>query len=215
MKRPERRSACALIMCGWLVGASLLLCTPVRAEAPAAAAKPDASASPARSPLQPGRATSDKASRRTAPPTARPTPAPPTAKRGPAPPAPTAGAATSPSSRGRPKRTPVNVPSTPHVRAEFPEGLQADLDADPRMQAWLDQTFAVIDQCHARGGRGRGTLEGALTMHESARPELALGSLPPALAPVVACASEALLRTRMPLFTGREGTRYPVRLIFQ
>ena len=208
MTRRMRHSAGALSAWGWLAGAALALlpCAPTRAEGPAPAGS-EASKPPVRRTAPIERRMNRHAS---SPDASAPAP------RRPTPPA-AGGAPSAPSAaRGTPKRAPpVVVPSTPHLRAELPVGLQSDLDADPRMQGWLDQTFAIIDQCHASTGRARGTLEGALTMHESARPELSLSSMPPALAQLVACASGELLRTRMPLFTGREGTRYPVRLIFQ
>lgn len=107
------------------------------------------------------------------------------------------------------------MPRTAHVRAELPAGLQRDLDADPRMQAWLDRAFGVIDGCHGRDRTAKGVIEARLTMHENARPDATLGSVAPALGGVVACATGALLSTRMPLFTGSEGTRYTVRLHFE
>lgn len=109
----------------------------------------------------------------------------------------------------------VTVPRTAHVWAELPAGLQADLDADPRMQAWLDASIAVIDRCHAASRGAVGVIQGTLTMHENERPDLALTSMPAALGMVVACATGPLTKSRMPLFTGKEGRQYVVRLHFE
>jgi hypothetical protein len=109
----------------------------------------------------------------------------------------------------------VTIPRTAHVRAEVPAGLQRDLDADPRMQSWLNRVFAVIDDCHARDRSVRGTVEALLTMHENERPDADLRALPPALTALVACSTGALMRVKMPLFTGGEGTRYTVKIVFQ
>ena len=76
----------------------------------------------------------------------------------------------------------VVVPRTPHVWAEIPPGLQRDLDADPRMQPWLERVIAIADDCHARDRGRRGTLEARVTMHASARPEADLRGVPVALA---------------------------------
>lgn len=151
---------------------------------------------------KPARAAPTKAAQ---PAAAQPAPAPAGARaeRTPAPRA-------APSVAGR-----VRVPSTAHVRAEVPPGLQRDLDADPRMQSWLDRVFAVIDACHAKNRRATGTLEAAIVMHENARPDADIRALPPALSGVVACATGSLLRIKMPLFTGREGTRHIVRIRFE
>ena len=125
-------------------------------------------------------------------------------------------AAAPPSGASKPvKSSRVTVPQLPHVRAEVPDGLQRDLDADPRMQSWLDRVFAVIDGCHAQNRGATGTIEAQITMHENERPDADIRSLPPALSSVVACATGGLMRTKMPLFTGREGARYPVRIRFQ
>jgi hypothetical protein len=125
-----------------------------------------------------------------------------------------AAAASGSAPRATPAKKGVTVPQTAHVRAEFPPGLQRDLDADPRMQAWLERAFGVIDGCHARNRAATGVIEARLTMHESARPDATIASMAPALGSVVACATGALLSIKMPLFTGAEGTRYTVRLHF-
>jgi hypothetical protein len=109
----------------------------------------------------------------------------------------------------------VQVPSTPNVRVELPGGLQSELDADPRMQAWVNRVIAVADGCHARNRSVQGTLQALVTMHENDRPGAELQGMPGQLSGIVACATSALLSgDRMPLFTGREGTRYTVRMVF-
>ena len=109
----------------------------------------------------------------------------------------------------------VQVPSTPNVRVELPSGLQSDLDADPRMQAWVNRVIAVADACHAQNRSVTGTLQAQVTMHENDRPGAELQGVPGQLSGIVACATSALLSgNRMPLFTGREGTRYTVRMVF-
>lgn len=140
----------------------------------------------------------------TAPPPRIATPAPP----------PKAAPAPAPARAAKPKNR-VVVPQTQHIRTDITEALQADLDADPRMQAWLERAMAVIDGCHAKERMAVGTVQATLTMHESARPTFTLGSLSPRLGGVVACATSQLMRIKMPLFTGREGTRHTVRVSFQ
>lgn len=109
----------------------------------------------------------------------------------------------------------VVVPHTEHVHADISDALQADLDADPRMQAWLEKAMAVIDGCHAKSRDAVGTIQGTLTMHESARPTFVLGSISPQLGGVVGCSTAQLVRIKMPLFTGREGARHTVRVNFE
>jgi hypothetical protein len=112
----------------------------------------------------------------------------------------------------------VSVPSTAHVRIEVPSALQADLDRDPRMQPWINQVISVIDRCHgesARGGALAGTIEVQVTMHENERPDADIRQLPPQLSPIVACATGGLMRTKMPLFTGAEGARRTLRIVFK
>lgn len=116
-----------------------------------------------------------------------------------------------------PPKSRVRVPRTDHVYATFPRKLQALLDEDPRMQPWLDKVVAIVDRCYA-GARGDsdagGTIVLQLTMHENARPDVDIESLPPRLSSVVACATGDLMRSRSPLFTSREGERYKVELHF-
>ena len=115
--------------------------------------------------------------------------------------------------------TRVAVPNTEHVRVEVPAGLQAWLDKDTRMQPWLGKVMKVIDDCYAsvraRDASATGTITFRVTMHENARPDPEIESLPGALSSVVACATGQLMRTRMPLFTGTEGESYVVRVRFQ
>jgi hypothetical protein len=157
----------------------------------------------------------------------------PAARRDPLPPsAPTRPAATSSPTPAPPSQQPqiiattpkpalaskVNVPKTVHVAIDVPAGLQADLDRDPRMQPWVNQVVATIDRCYGSESKSNtqlaGTIEVLVTMHENERPDADIKQLPPALSPIVACATGGLMRTKMPLFTGKEGSRYAVRLRF-
>jgi hypothetical protein len=112
----------------------------------------------------------------------------------------------------------VSVPKTVHVQIDVPAGLQADLDHDPRMQPWVNQVVATIDRCYGSESKSNtklsGTIEVLVTMHENERPDADIKQLPPALSPIVACATGGLMRTKMPLFTGKESSRYSVRLRF-
>ncbi len=112
-------------------------------------------------------------------------------------------------------KTRVTVPRTDHVHVELPAGLQSDLDADPRMQPWVEKAITIMDNCHAKERSNTGTVEAALVMHENARPGAEARALPSSLRGVAACATMALMRTKVPLFTGREGTRYTVRIVFE
>jgi hypothetical protein len=130
-------------------------------------------------------------------------------------PAPMPAPQPAPSSRPPALTKEVVVPRTPHVRAELPSGLQADLDADPRMQSWVNRVIDIADTCHAKDRSARGTIAARVTMHENERPDVDLRNLPGALSSVVACATGSLMRTKMPLFTGREGSSYDVRIVFE
>ncbi len=112
--------------------------------------------------------------------------------------------------------TKVSVPKTVHVAIDVPSGLQSDLDRDPRMQPWVNQVVATIDRCYGGEAKSKaaGTIEVLVTMHENERPDADIKQLPPALSPIVACATGGLMRTKMPLFTGKEGSRYTVKLRF-
>jgi len=108
----------------------------------------------------------------------------------------------------------VIIPRTANVNVDVPAGLQADLDKDPRMQPWVNQAVSVIDKCHTQQAAPAGTIEVLLTMHESARPTADIKKLPGALSQLVACATGGLMSKKMPLFTGKEGTRYTVKINF-
>jgi hypothetical protein len=114
--------------------------------------------------------------------------------------------------------TKVVVPQTAYVRAEVPAGLQRLLDDDPRMQPWVNKVMEVAEQCHAKE-RGynplaKGAIAVNITMHQNERPDASLGSLPPGLSGIIACATGKLTGSRMPFFTGDEGAKYTVRIHF-
>jgi hypothetical protein len=108
----------------------------------------------------------------------------------------------------------VRIPESAHVQFELPAGLQADLDHDPRMQAWVNKAVSAIERCYAplRDAGVAGVIEVRLVMHENERPSAEPGKLPSALTPMVACVTGDLLRVKMPLFTGKEGTRYTLKI---
>ena len=114
---------------------------------------------------------------------------------------------------GQPAKRTV-VPTTAHVRAQFPSGLQKLLDADPRMQPWVTKVMGVAERCHQKTPSSTGVIKVRVTMHKNARPSAAIRSLPPALSGLLACASGSLMGARMPLFTGPEGAAYDVSLNF-
>jgi hypothetical protein len=99
-----------------------------------------------------------------------------------------------------------------------PDGLQQLLDGDTRMQPWVTKVMNVANQCYSKelasNPNAQGVISVRVTMHVNERPDAALASLPPQLAGIVPCASTALMRTRMPLFTGDEGAQYSVRMTF-
>ena len=93
--------------------------------------------------------------------------------------------------------------------------MQALLDADTRMQPWVNKAIAIIDRCYASKGFGtKATIVGEITMHADARPDVDVKSLPPTLAGVVACATGDLMRNKMPLFTGPEGQHHTLKVRF-
>ncbi len=113
----------------------------------------------------------------------------------------------------------MRVPQTKHMQTDVPKGMQALLDADTRMQPWLDRTYATIESCYAaeraKNEQAAGTVVIAITMHPNARPDADVKSLPPQLSGVLACATGTLMRApRMPLFTGPEGSSHTVRIAF-
>jgi hypothetical protein len=117
-----------------------------------------------------------------------------------------------------PERVTVQVPSTDHVRVDVPAGLQGWLDADDRMRPWLGKAIAVADSCYAKlradNPAAAGEIAVQITMHENARPSGRLASAAPAVSGITICATTRLLGVKMPLFTGREGETYTVRVRF-
>ena len=105
------------------------------------------------------------------------------------------------------------------MHVEFPKGLQADLDADPRMQPFVNQVISVADKCYADARKSNpsaaGTIELVATMHSEARPDVDVRKSPTALANVVACGMGRLMSLKMPLFTGKEGQKYPIKIVFE
>jgi hypothetical protein len=84
------------------------------------------------------------------------------------------------------------------------------------MQPWVQKVIAVADRCYAsKGGGADASIVVDVTMHENARPDADIRSLPPGLAGVVACATGDLMRTKMPLFTGPEGQRHTLKIKFK
>jgi hypothetical protein len=128
-------------------------------------------------------------------------------------PAPAAPPAKPPAAPPPPKSS-VRVPESAHVRIELPTGLQADLDRDPRMQPWINKAVSAIERCYAplRDAGATGTIEVRLVMHENERPSAEPGKLPSSLTPMLACVTGDLMRAKMPLFTGKEGTRYTLKI---
>ncbi|HEX6245999.1 MAG TPA: hypothetical protein VFZ61_33970 [Polyangiales bacterium] len=230
MKRQRLISICAF--CVWLCGcggdyakappppappppAPPAAPTPSAPE-PAAAPEPEAPPAPA-STSKAERTRADKAGAKRSAKASAPTPSKASAATPAAKPAAPAPAKPAPAPAAKPAGK-VSVPSTAHVRIEVPGALQAELDRDPRMQPWVNQVMAVIDRCYndaARGGALAGTIEVVVTMHENDRPDADIKALPPQLSPIVACATGGLMRTKMPLFTGAEGGRRTVRIVFK
>lgn len=112
----------------------------------------------------------------------------------------------------------VIVPHTEKVRVQVPSGLQSILDADPRMQPWLNQVMKVVDGCFAseqqRDAAAAGLVVVDIAMHKNARPDADIRVLPASLRGVVGCATGSLMRLRMPLFTSNEGDRFTLRVQF-
>lgn len=117
-----------------------------------------------------------------------------------------------------PKHATVQVPSTEHVHVDVPAGLQSWLDADDRMRPWLGKAIAVADGCYAKiradNASAAGEIALRVTMHENARPSGGVASASPAVSGITMCATTKLLGVKMPLFTGREGETYTVRVRF-
>jgi len=117
------------------------------------------------------------------------------------------------------KATKVTVPSMKHLKVSVPARVQELLNADTRMQPWLNSTLATIEKCYegvlASDPSAAGTIKFVLEMHENARPDADITALPPQLSGVVACGTGKLMRAgRMPLFTGKEGEKHTVSVKF-
>jgi hypothetical protein len=197
---------------------------PAPPPAPVAPAAPD----PAPEPVAPSPAPGDKHTRKAKrerepsarprdeapakPPKLAPAVQPPPAAQV-APPVPAATADKTPAA-ARPAKGSVQVPESAHVKIELPAGLQADLDHDPRMQPWVNKAVSAIERCYTplRDAGAAGVIEVRLVMHENERPSAEPGKLPSALTPMVPCVTGDLLRVKMPLFTGKEGTRYTLKI---
>jgi hypothetical protein len=190
-----------------------------KAAPPAAASPlpaPTASSKPERKPAASAKApAADSPSRENAPkpppvPTTPPAPEPSPVAPAAEPPVPT------PVAPAPAKQNKVTVPSTDHVQIDLTKGMQALLDADTRMQPWVEKVVAVADRCYKSKAMGSAaTIVVDVTMHPNARPDADVRSLPPSLAGVVACATGDLMRTKMPLFTGPEGERHTLKIRFK
>ena len=112
----------------------------------------------------------------------------------------------------------VSIPSTANVRVDVPKGMQELLNKDPRMGPWVKQVVEIADKCYAQERKSNALAEGSIavnvTMHENDRPDADVKSLPPQLSGVVACATGKLMRIKMPLFTGPEGQKHGVKIVF-
>jgi hypothetical protein len=115
--------------------------------------------------------------------------------------------------------TKVTLPKLKHLKVSMPARVQELLNADTRMQPWLNSTLATIEKCYegvlASSPSAAGTIKFVLEMHENARPDADITALPPQLSGVVACGTGKLMRAgRMPLFTGKEGEKHTVSVKF-
>lgn len=112
----------------------------------------------------------------------------------------------------------VTVPKTDHVHIDVPKGLQHWLDADTRMQPWVNKVVSVADGCYERerkdNPKAAGVIPIKITMHENERPDADIGSVPSSLGAVIACGTTKLMGSRPPLFTGKEGESYTVKIHF-
>ena len=86
------------------------------------------------------------------------------------------------------------------------------------MRPWLGKAVATADACYAKlladNPAASGDIAVQVTMHENARPSGRVSSVAPAVNGVVMCATTRLLGVKMPLFTGREGDTYTMRVHF-
>jgi hypothetical protein len=113
----------------------------------------------------------------------------------------------------------TTIPQSKHVKVTAPARMQELLDADTRMQPWLNNTMGTIEACYAdvlkSNASASGTITFVLEMHKNARPDADITTLPPQLSGIVTCATGKLMRAaRMPLFTGDEGEKHTVRVKF-
>jgi hypothetical protein len=149
---------------------------------------------------------------------ATPKPAEPAASTKPAPPAPAAAPPAPTSSAPAAAVGKVTVPHTDHVQIDVPKGLQHWLDADTRMQPWVTKVVSIADACYADerkdNPKAAGVITVKVTMHENERPDVDVASVPSQLGGVIACATTKLMRGRPPLFTGKEGDSYTVKIHF-
>lgn len=108
--------------------------------------------------------------------------------------------------------------SSKHVSLDLPAGLKSDLASDKRMKPWLDTAVGHATRCYEREAKSASGLSGVvevlIVMHENARPDASLKTLPSQLAGVFTCVSGAMMGVKMPLFTGKEGQRYTARAKF-
>jgi hypothetical protein len=104
------------------------------------------------------------------------------------------------------------------VHVEVPAGLQHGLDEDDRMRPWLSKAVNVADSCYADERADNPAAAGAITvqvtMHENARPSGKVASVSPGIGGIVMCATTRMLGVKMPLFTGKEGESYTLRVHF-
>jgi hypothetical protein len=214
------------------------------AEAPAAAAEPSAAATPhgqADSNQEPSAKAADPsrpkakkgASLYDIDPSVRPKKTDPVASVEPSKPSPAKDGASEPAQGGttrpakdpstttdkaEPARAPFVSPTSKHVALDLPAGLKDDLASDKRMKPWLDTAVSHATRCYEREAKSNaglsGTVEVLIVMHENARPDASLKTLPSQLAGVFTCVSGAMMSIKMPLFTGKEGQRYTARAKF-
>lgn len=115
-------------------------------------------------------------------------------------------------------KPPFVAPTSKHVTLDLPAGLKDDLASDKRMKPWLDTAIGHATRCYEREAKSTpglsGTVEVLIVMHENARPDASLKTLPSQLAGVFTCVSGAMMSVKMPLFTGKEGQRYTARAKF-
>jgi len=190
-----------------------------KAPEPTPVAKPDTKADPKAEPAK-GETLTAKVTPPTPAPKPAPTPAPVPA---PEPKADTKGTASKPVMQPPPPVPPSPVayemPSSAHVRIEAPKGLEADLAKDTRMKPWLQKSVTAATKCYEIEAKTTpklaGTIEVGIVMHENDRPDAAIKKLPPQLSGVFACVSGAMMKSRMPLFVGKEGQKYTARVVFK